>query len=139
MLKVWPADRLGVHLNLMSNSYSMEDSNPKAMFSYVAQQLSERHLAYIFAREAQDFPDRPGPQVKQHFNGAWIANEGLTQQTAEALIARGDADAAAFGTLYIANPDLVERFRQNAPLNAVNNETIYSPGAAGYTDYPTLG
>jgi len=139
VLKVWPADRLGVHLNLMSNSYSMEDSNPQAMFSYVAQQLSERHLAYIFAREAQDFPDRPGPQVKQHFNGAWIANEGLTQQTAEALIARGDADAAAFGTLYIANPDLVERFRQNAPLNAVNNETIYSPGAAGYTDYPTLG
>lgn len=139
VLNVWPADRLGVHLNLMSNSYSMEDSNPLALFSYVAEQLSLRNVAYIFARESQDFPGRVGPQVKQKFNGAWIANEGLTRQSAEALIERGDADAAAFGKLYIANPDLVARFRQQGPFNELNNATIYAPGATGYTDYPPLG
>ncbi|HAP81667.1 alkene reductase [Atlantibacter sp.] len=138
VLTVWPADRLGVHLNLMSDTYSMEDSNPLALFSYVAEQLSLRNVAYIFAREAQDFPNRVGPQVKQKFSGAWIANEGLTQQSAEELVASGEADAAAFGKLYIANPDLVERFTQHAPLNDLNNATIYSPGATGYTDYPAL-
>ncbi|WP_313667602.1 alkene reductase [Atlantibacter sp.] len=139
VLNVWPADRLGVHLNLMSNSYSMADSNPLALFSYVAEQLSQRNVAYIFARESQDFPGRVGPQVKQKFNGAWIANEGLTQQSAEALIERGEADAAAFGKLYIANPDLVARFSQKGPFNELNNATIYAPGATGYTDYPALG
>lgn len=139
LLQVWPADRLGVHLNLMSDAYSMEDSNPLALFSYVAEQLNARNLAYIFAREAQDFPNRIGPQVKQKFNGAWIANQGLTQYAAEALIARGEADAAAFGMLYIANPDLVARFRQHGPFNDVDNATLYTPGAAGYTDYPALG
>ncbi|MDA3131314.1 alkene reductase [Atlantibacter subterranea] len=139
VLDVWPADRLGVHLNLMSNSYSMEDSNPLALFSYVAEQLSLRNVAYIFARESQDFPGRVGPQVKQKFTGAWIANEGLTRQSAEALIERGDADAAAFGKLYIANPDLVARFSQQGPFNELNNATIYAPGATGYTDYPPLG
>ena len=138
VLNVWPADRLGVHLNLMSNSYSMEDSNPLALFSYVAEQLSQRKVAYIFARESQDFPGRVGPQVKQKFSGAWIANEGLTQHSAEALIERGEADAAAFGKLYIANPDLVERFSQQGPFNELNNATIYAPGATGYTDYPAL-
>lgn len=138
LLEVWPADRLGVHLNLMSNSYSMEDSNPLALFSYVAEQLSQRNLAYIFARESLDFPNRVGPQVKKKFSGAWIANEGLTKTSAETLIERGEADAAAFGKLYIANPDLVERFSQHGPFNELNNATIYAPGATGYTDYPAL-
>ena len=138
LLEEWPADRVGVHLNLMSNSYSMADSNPLALFSYVAEQLNTRRLAFIFSRESLDFPDRVGPQVKAKFNGAWIANDGLTRESAEALIEQGEADAAAFGKLYIANPDLVERFAQNGPYNPLNDETIYSPGEEGYTDYPAL-
>jgi 2,4-dienoyl-CoA reductase-like NADH-dependent reductase (Old Yellow Enzyme family) len=69
---------------------------------------------------------------------AFIANEGLTQKTAERVIAAGEADAAAFGKLYIANPDLVERFRRKASLNALNSATIYSDDASGYNDYPML-
>jgi len=139
LLTVWPADRIGVHLNLMSSSYSMEDSDPRALFSYVAEQLDARRLAFIFAREALDRGDeRIGSLVRRLFRGALIINEGLTRETAEQAIAHGEADAAAFGRLFIANPDLVERFRRGAPLNAVNADTIYGNDHVGYTDYPVL-
>jgi len=138
LLKVWPANRIGVHLNLMSSSYSMHDSDPKALFSYVVKELSRRELAFIFARESQDLPEPIGPLVRKQFSGAWIANEGLTKQTAEKLISSGAADAAAFGKQYIANPDLVKRFELNAELNPLNSDTIYAEGGIGYTDYPAL-
>jgi 2,4-dienoyl-CoA reductase-like NADH-dependent reductase (Old Yellow Enzyme family) len=139
LLAVWPADRIGVHLNLMSSSHSMQDSDPRALFSYVAEQLDARHLAFIFARESLDRGEqRIGLLVRRRFKGALIINEGLTKESAEQAIAKGEADAAAFGRPYIANPDLVERFRRNAPLNAVNAATIYSSDRTGYTDYPAL-
>ncbi|ETR76744.1 NADH:flavin oxidoreductase [Afipia sp. P52-10] len=139
LLTVWPADRIGIHLNLMSSSHSMQDSDPTALFGYVAEQLNERQLAFIFGREALE-GDRPrlAPLVREKFKGAFIANEGLTKETAERLIESGQADAASFGRLYIANPDLVERFRRNAPLNPLNSETIYTSDATGYNDYPAL-
>jgi 2,4-dienoyl-CoA reductase-like NADH-dependent reductase (Old Yellow Enzyme family) len=137
--KVWPADWIGVHLNLMSSSHSMKDSDPAALFGYVAEQLSERELAFILGRESPegDTP-RLAPLVRQKFKGAFIANEGLTQETAARVIAAGEADAAAFGKLYVANPDLVERFRRKAPLNPLNSATIYAGDASGYNDYPML-
>lgn len=139
VLEVWPADRVGVHLNLMSSAYSMKDSDPRALFSYVAEQLNLRKIAFIFGREALDRGDAAiGPIVRKIFQGAYIINEGLTQDAAERAIERGEADAASFGRLYMANPDLVERFRRHAPLNALNSETIYSPDATGYNDYPAL-
>jgi 2,4-dienoyl-CoA reductase-like NADH-dependent reductase (Old Yellow Enzyme family) len=139
LLSVWPAERIGVHLNLMSSAHSMHDSDPRALFSYVAEQLNARHLAFIFAREALDRGDaRIGLLVRGLFNGALIVNEGVTKEAAEEALAKGEADAAAFGRPYIANPDLVERFRLGAPLNAVNANTIYSPDHTGYTDYPAL-
>jgi 2,4-dienoyl-CoA reductase-like NADH-dependent reductase (Old Yellow Enzyme family) len=139
LLTIWPADRVGVHLNLMSSSYSMHDSNPRALFTYVAEQLSARNLAFIFAREALDRGDEAiGRDVRRAFKGAYILNEGLTKESAEQAIERGDGDAAAFGRPFIANADLVERFRRNAPLNAVNSATIYADGDTGYNDYPLL-
>lgn len=139
VLTVWPADRVGIHLNLMSNAHSMHDSNPQALFSYVAEQLDARNLAFIFAREALDRGDnRIAPVVRRLFKGAIILNDSLTRESAEAAIGKGEADAASFGRLYIANPDLVERFRRGAPLNPLVPETIYSPDHTGYTDYPVL-
>ena len=139
LLEIWPADRIGVHLNLMSSSHSMRDSDPVALFGYVAEQLNERRLAFIFGREAlEGETPRLAPLVRQKFKGAFIANEGLTQETAERIVSAGEADAAAFGRLYMANPDLVERFRRKAPLNPLNSATIYSSDATGYNDYPTL-
>ena len=139
LLKAWPADRVGVHLNLMSSSHSMKDSDPAALFGYVAEQLNERKLGFIFGRESLegDTP-RLAPLVRQKFKGAFIANEGLTRESAERIVASGEADAASFGRLYMANPDLVERFRRKAPLNPLNSATIYTSDATGYNDYPTL-
>jgi 2,4-dienoyl-CoA reductase-like NADH-dependent reductase (Old Yellow Enzyme family) len=139
MLEVWPADRVGVHLNLMSSSHSMSDSDPRALFAYVAEQLNSRKIAFIFGREALDRGDAAiGPIVRKIFKGAYIINEGLTQDVAEAAIEKGEADAASFGRLFIANPDLVERFRRNVPLNPLVPETIYSADEKGYNDYPAL-
>ena len=139
VLTVWPADRIGVHLNLMSSSHSMHDSNPRALFTYVAEQLSARDIAFIFAREGLDRGEqRIGRDVRRVFKGAYILNEGLTKESAQSAVDRGEADAAAFGRAFIANPDLVERFRRDAPLNAVNAETIYTDDATGYNDYPLL-
>ncbi|MBT9432730.1 alkene reductase [Candidatus Sodalis endolongispinus] len=138
LLTVWPADRLGVHLNLMSDTHSMRDSDPKAMFSYVARELNARGLAFIFAREALDFPNLLAPTLREHFHGALIVNEGFTGASAAAAVAAGATDAVAFGRLYIANPDLVARLRDKAPLNEVNPQTLYARGAEGYTDHPAI-
>ncbi|MGF6770609.1 2,4-dienoyl-CoA reductase-like NADH-dependent reductase (Old Yellow Enzyme family) [Paraburkholderia sp. GAS199] len=139
LLSVWPAGRIGVHLNLMSSSYSMHDTNPRALFTYVAEQLNERKIAFIFSREAlEGGEERIGRDVRRIFKGSYIVNEGLTKESAETAIERGEADAAAFGRPFIANPDLVERFRRNAPLNGVNLETVYTNDETGYNDYPLL-
>lgn len=138
VLTVWPADRVGVHLNLMSSAHSVHDSDPRALFSWVAEQLDARNLAFIFARETLDRENPVAPVVRGLFKGGVIINDSLTRESAEAAIASGEADAAAFARPYIANPDLVERFRRGAPLNALVPETIYSPDHTGYNDYPTL-
>lgn len=118
----------------------MHDSNPRALFAYVAEQLDKRHIAFIFARESIERGDeRIGREVRRIFKGAFILNEGLTKESAERAIARGEGDAAAFGRHFMANPDLVERFRRGAQLNEVDVETIYRDDEAGYNDYPLLG
>ena len=134
---VWGADRVGMHLNLMSNAHSMSDSDPAALFTHVARELGKRKLAFIVARE-DVASAKIGPLVRKAFGGVVIANEALTREKAAAALADGAADAAAFGKLYIANPDLVERFAANAPLNPLNAATIYAAGEVGYSDYPAL-
>jgi 2,4-dienoyl-CoA reductase-like NADH-dependent reductase (Old Yellow Enzyme family) len=119
------------------DSHSMGDSDRFGTFSYVARELGERGIAFICAREHKA-DDWIGPRLKKIFGGVYIANEGFTRETAQAVLDAGEADAVAWGKLFIANPDLVERFRLNADLNTPNPETFYVPGATGYTDYPAL-
>ena len=139
LLQVWPAERVGVHLNPMSNTHSMHDSNPLALFTYVAQQLAQRQLGFIFSREELKDGVLPiGQHMRKVFKGAWIANDGFTAEQAEAVVASGAADAVAFGRAFIANPDLPQRIFQGAAWNDVNYSTIYSPDATGYNDYPSL-
>ncbi len=115
----------------------MGDSNPAATFGYVAEQMKARGLAFIFARESQG-PGRIGPALKKTFGGVFIANDGLDKLTAQRVLDAGEADAVSFGKDYIANPDLVRRLAENAPLNAFDQTTFYGDGAKGYTDYPAL-
>jgi N-ethylmaleimide reductase len=136
-IDVWGADRVGMHLAPRCDSYDMGDSNPAATFGYVARELGKRGIAFICAREAIG-GDRLGPMLKREFGGVYIANEKLTKETAEKLLAAGEADAVAFGEWFIANPDLPRRLHLNAPLNPVRPDRFYHPTAEGYTDYPSL-
>ncbi|SNS87004.1 hypothetical protein/N-ethylmaleimide reductase [Noviherbaspirillum humi] len=136
-IEVWGAGRVGMHLAPRGDAHAMGDSNRLATFTYVARELGKRGIAFICAREAIG-DDRIGPQLKQAFGGAYIANEKMTRETAERLLKAGEADAVAFGQLFIANPDLPKRFELNAPLNEPNPQTYYHSTAEGYTDYPAL-
>lgn len=136
-IDVWGAERVGVHLSPRCDAHSMGDSNPLATFTYVARELGKRKIAFIFAREALG-ADRIGPQLRQAFGGVYIANEKMTLENGAQLLADGEADAVSYGQLFIANPDLVERFRNGAALNQPDPHTYYHSSADGYTDYPTL-
>jgi hypothetical protein len=136
-IDVWGPGRVGMHLAPRGDAHSMGDSDPKATFGYVARELGKRNIAFICAREHAG-PDALGPYLKEEFGGAYIVNEGYTAATAEAAISAEDADAAAFGKLFIANPDLPERLRRGAPLNKPQSATFYAEGPEGYTDYPPL-
>jgi 2,4-dienoyl-CoA reductase-like NADH-dependent reductase (Old Yellow Enzyme family) len=116
----------------------MGDSNPAATFGYVAREAGKRKIAFICARESLDEP-RQGPMIKKTCGGVFIANQKLTQEIGDQLLAKGEADAVAYGQLFIANPDLPLRFAKHAPLNMPDPETFYCCGSAeGYTDYPFL-
>ena len=134
---VWGPDRVGMHLAPRADAQSMGDSNLPATFGYIATELGKRKLAFLCAREHQA-PDSLGPQLKKAFGGPYIINEAFSQQSAEEALASGQADAAAFGKLFIANPDLPQRFRLHAPLNEPHPESFYGKGPHGYIDYPSL-
>ncbi|PCE24136.1 alkene reductase [Paraburkholderia acidicola] len=136
-IDVWGADRVGVHLAPRGDSHTMGDSDRAATFGYVARELGKRKIAFIAAREAVG-DDRIGPLLKKAFGGPYIANEKFTKDSAQHAIDAGDADAIAWGKLFIANPDLPRRFEFDAPLNTPNPATFYAEGEVGYTDYPAL-
>ncbi|MDE2240787.1 MAG: alkene reductase [Rhodospirillales bacterium] len=134
---VFGPELVGVHLAPRCDSHNMGDSNPLATFTYVAHELREKGIAFICAREHQG-DDSIGPQIKKAFGGVYIANEGFTKESAEAALAAGTADAVAWGKTFIANPDLVTRFANNAKLNVPVPDTFYGQGSTGYTDYSVL-
>jgi 2,4-dienoyl-CoA reductase-like NADH-dependent reductase (Old Yellow Enzyme family) len=138
VISVWGASRVGMHLAPRGDAHSMGDSNPSATFTYVAGELGKRNIAFICAREFQA-ADSLGPRLKQTFGGVYIVNEKFSKETAEAVLSAGEADAVAFGKPYLANPDLVRRLKEGAPLNAWDVATFYTGGEKGYTDYPALG
>jgi len=140
-ISVWGEGRVGVHLAPRGDSHDMGDSDPLNTFGYVAEQLGRRGIAFIFTREFQG-ENSISAELKRRFGGVLIANEGFTRETGEQLLASGGADAIAFGKDYIANPDLVERLKCHAALNAYDSATFYGAGSLdprmGYTDYPRL-
>ena len=136
-ISVWGADRVGVHIAPRADMFDMGDSNLAHTFGYAARELGRRRIAFLCAREALG-ENRLGPELKKAFGGVYIANERFTRESAEQVIAAGEADAVAFGELFIANPDLPERFAAGAPLNTPDPTTFYGTDAKGYTDYPAL-
>jgi N-ethylmaleimide reductase len=133
--------RVGVRLSPTGAFNSMRDDDPMATFTAAAAALDRFSLAYLHVVEAR--PIAAGlpfvtPAMRAAFHGPLVLNGGFDRDTAEAALRRGEGDAVAFASLYLANPDLPERFAAGAPLNALDRATMYGGGAAGYTDYPAL-
>lgn len=141
--EVFGPDRVGIRLAPVTTVHSMADSNPSAIFGYLVEALNHRRIAYIHLVEGitggpREFAGFDFKAIRKRFQGQYIANNGYDREMAIAALAAGDADFIAFGRAYIANPDLVERLRRNAPLNTPDRSTFYGGGAAGYIDYPSL-
>lgn len=134
---VYGADRVGVRLSPLFSMLGMSDSAPETTFRHAASALGAFDLAYLHVveRRGAAFDWRA---LRSAFGGRYIANGGYDRDSAEAAIGAAEADLVAFGTPFIANPDLVERFRRGAPPSTGDRATYYRGGAQGYTDYPTL-
>ena len=137
VISVWGADRVGMHLAPQGDAHDMGDSDLLGTFTYVATELGKRKIAFICAREAAE-DDWFGPKLKAVFGGIYIANQGFTKESASEVLKENEADAVAFGQLFIANPDLPHRFQTKAPLNQPDATTFYAFTSKGYTDYPLI-
>ena len=141
--KVWGADRVGVRLSPLSPFNSMSDSDPEAIFGYVAGELGKLGIAYLHAatlvgaENPESREHRMAALLRERLGGPLMVNGGVTRETGDAVVASNLAALVAFGTLFLANPDLPERFAEGAPLNAPDRATFYGGDHRGYIDYPT--
>lgn len=131
-------DRVGLKISPEMNFNSITDATPQETYAYLVDQLDGLDLAYLhvalFGPTSVDYQ----ALLRPRFKGAYLIGSGLDQAKAEAILSEAKADATVFGGAFLANPDLPERFRQGAALNAPDKDTFYSPGAKGYIDYPAL-
>ena len=137
--KIWPAHRVGVRLTPENSFNTMSDSNPQSHFEYFIEQLSVRGLAYVHVLEG-DMMTKTSTlnyhALRSRFAGTYIANNGYDFKRAQTALENGAVDLVAFGTPFLANPDLVRRYREKLPLNEADPSTFYGGDNAGYTDYP---
>jgi N-ethylmaleimide reductase len=135
------APLVGLRLSPLNSYNAMVDSDPIGLATWLAAELNGTRLAYLHVMRGdflgQQQGDVLGP-MRAAFDGLLVANTGYSATEADGAIRSGAVDAVAFGTPFLANPDLVERFRQGADLNAPDPSSFYSPGPKGYTDYPQL-
>ena len=139
---IWPAHRVGVRLSPENSFNSMSDSDPQKHFEYFAGQLSSRGLAYLHVLEGDMMTGDSAMNyagLRAKFDGVYIANNGYDLERAQIAIGNGSADLVAFGIPFLANPDLVRRYREGLPLNKVDTDTFYGGDETGYTDYPVYG
>ena len=138
--EVWGPERVGVRISPLGAFNSMEDSDPKALFTAFARALGERNLAYLHVITDDAFADDPRSfdplSLGPVFGGTVIAAGGYDAESGAKEIEDGRADLVAYGRAFIANPDLPARFARDAELADPDPSTFYGGGAEGYTDYP---
>lgn len=139
--KVWGSDRVGVRISPLNSYNSMIDSDPIGLSTWLATHLNDFNLAYLHVMRGDFFQQQTGDvitPVRANYKGHLITNMGYTAEEAATAIASGQIDAVAFGNGFLANPDFPARIKAGAALNEPDPATFYSPGPAGYTDYPFL-
>lgn len=146
VIGAWSADRVGVRLSPSSFLYGMDDANKPETFGYAVRAIDAMKVSYIHLTEPNAKALETGVQIRNvaetfrpMTSRPLIINTGFDKAKANAVLAAGHADLVAFGVPFLANPDLVKRFRIDAPLNKPDPVTFYGDGPKGYTDYPALG
>jgi N-ethylmaleimide reductase len=141
VLEIWEPSRVGVRISPENSFNDIRDSAPQATFNFVAKALSSRGLGYLHVVEGEMMGGERSVdyrQIRDNFDGYYMANCGYDKARAQSAIVSGDADMVSFGQLFLANPDLVQRFKKDAELNTQDPDTFYGGDEKGYTDYPTL-
>jgi N-ethylmaleimide reductase len=137
-------ERTGIRISPVTPSNDISDSDPQPLFDHIVDGLNALKLVYLHVVEGatggpRDIAPFDYGSLRKRFKGAYIANNGYDVELANKVLNANEADLIAFGKLYIANPDLAERLKRGAPLNAPDKATFYGGSARGYTDYPSLG
>jgi N-ethylmaleimide reductase len=137
-------ERTGIRISPVTPANDVSDSNPQPLFDHIVDGLNALKLTYIHVIEGatggpRDIAPFDYASLRKRFKQAYVANNGYDFDLATKVLAADAADLIAFGKPFISNPDLVERLKKGAPLNAFDKATFYGGGAKGYTDYPTLG
>ncbi len=138
---VWGSNRVGLRISPLSSYNSMIDSDPAGLSAWLAARLNDYDLAYLHVIRGDIYQQQSGDvmtPIRQHYKGVLIGNMGYTGEEAGKDVAAGKIDAVAFGTSFLANPDLPVRIKTGALLNQPNPATFYTWDAEGYTDYPAL-
>jgi len=138
---VWGSERVGLRLSPLNSFNDMLDSDPVGLATWLAGQLNDFKLAYLHLMRGDFYGKQHGDlitPVRAHFKGVLIGNMGYTPEEADAAIKADQLDSVAFGTAFLANPDLPARIKAKAPLNVPDPATFYTSGPQGYTDYPTM-
>lgn len=151
IIEVWHSTRVAIKFTPVALSHVgivKPDEETIPLFQYILKKLNDYNLAYLhIVGPAEDLTGTPVAVLQEnyfshfrhHYSGRLMANMGFTQESGNALLQEGIVDLISFGAPFIANPDLVARFRHHLPLATANNETYYAGGENGYTDYPTAG
>lgn len=137
------ADRTGIRISPVSPANGVSGSNAQAQFNYIVSELDKLGLVYLHVIEGTTGGPRDGAafdfaELRSRFANTYMGNNSYTVELAAQKLADGSADLFAFGRPFIANPDLVERFKTGAPMADLNPATLYGGGSEGYTDYPAL-
>ncbi len=136
MIAAVGAERVGVKFSPRIPFNDLVEADAGVVYPYIIERLSDLKMAYM---HIGDFTGEGWhAKLRPLYQGVYFAGAGFTKETGEALLEQGGADAIVYGTKLLANPDLPERFRLNAPLNEPDQSMFYVPGEHGYTDYPTL-
>jgi len=140
-ISVWGSQNVGVRISPLNSFNSMIDSDPIGLSTWLAKRLNDFNLAYLHAMRSDFFSRQSGDvmtPIRANYKGVLIGNMGYSPQEASTAVAEGAVDAIAFGTSFLANPDLPDRIKSGAVLNQPDPATFYTAGPKGYTDYPSL-
>jgi N-ethylmaleimide reductase len=144
VIEIFGADRVGYRISPHFQRYSIADSNPYETFSYLAKELNDLRIGYLHMIERIEEPMSVAPEarlastIREIFKRTLILNGGYDSKKGNDAIRKGESDLIAYGTLFLANPDLPERFKKNALLNVPDTQTFYAGEERGYIDYPFL-